>query len=325
MRLSGLVLAAFLVISTAIWAQHTSGGGGSSSSSSSSGGGSHGGGGGSFSGGSSGGHSSGGGGGYSGGSSGGHSYGGGSGSHSSGGGNASGGGHSYGGTHNSGTTFHGSTNVHGTSMRAPNSIDSLRSGGRAPVSDLRYSPRGLNIAPQLRVAPPEKRTFFSYLRHLFRRPEQKLSSKPTLVRPICFRGLCTPCPAGQARGGGCSAPVIPVQQHYSCPYLGLWNGTCIGQVQLSDNCAGLRFALQQQLLRMQQAESMMQGNCQGGASQECAETTAGWNSQVSLYRALQSRYRSCMGQTSMLDPFGGMMMAGYGSGLLFDPLFDGIY
>lgn len=311
MRLSGLLLTAFLLISPVIWAQHSSTSSSGSSGSSSSGGGSHGGGGGgsTYPGGSSGGsHSSGGGS-----SGGGHSYGG-------GGGHSSGGASSYGGSHSSGgaSISHGS-NVRGTALHGTNSIETSRPTGREPVSNLRYSPRGLNIAPQLRVAPPEKRTFFSFIRHPFHRPQPRLKPEIGIIhRPICFRGLCPVCPPGQARVGGCSGAVIPVQRNDSCSYQGLWNGRCAWQVQFADDCGGLRFALQRQLQRMQEAEAAMQGNCQAGANQECSETTAGWNSESSLYRALQSRYRSCLAQSAFGYGFGG---ATYGlqSDLLIEP------
>lgn len=322
MRLSGLFLAVFLLIPSVIWTQHTSSAassGGGSSSSASSGGGSHGGGGGggsTNSGGSSGGHS------YGGGSSGGgHSYGG-------GGGHSSGVAPSYTGSHNSGggSISHGS-NVRGTALRGTNSIETSRPTGRDAGSNLRYSPRGLNIAPQLRVAPPEKRTFFSFIRHPFHRPPQRPKPEIGIVpRPICFRGLCHVCPPGQARAGGCSGgAVIPVQTNYSCSYQGIWNGSCAWQVQFADGCSGLRFALQRQLQRMQDAEAAMQGNCQASATQECSETTAGWNSESSLYRALQSRYRSCLAQSAFGYGFNGFMTFGLQSDLLVEPFGLGLY
>lgn len=285
MRLSGLFLAVFVSLSAVIWAQHSSGGGGGSSSASS-GGGSHGGGGG--------------GSGYSGGS------------------------HSSGGGHTSGTTSttH-SSNARGGAPNFSNSIESYRYGSRGSSLNLRHSPGELNIAPQLKPVPPEKRSFFSFVRHPFHRPNPKLRTAVP-VRPICFRGLCGVCPAGPARAGGCSTPVIPTPQRYGCSYQGLWDGRCIGQTQLFGGCDGLRFGLEQQLHRMQSAESQMQVNCRGGATQECSETTAARNSEVNLYRALQSKYRSCLAGTSFMGyPQGGYTLSGYGSGLLFEPLAPG--
>jgi len=278
MRLSGLSVAAILLISIAVWAQHSSGGGGGSSAGGASGGGSHGGGGGSSS---------------SAGSAGGHSSGG------------SGGGHSSGGTVS-----------HGSSFRGANSIVTGRSGGQDAARNLRYPLAGLNLAAQIRPAPPEKRSFFSILRHPFHRPEPKAPVKEDIVLPACVRGYCRPCPAG-ARN--CSAPVIPVQRRRGCWSQGVWNEACQWQTQLVDRCSGLRFALDQQFARMQAAESAMQNSCGGGA-RGCSDTTAAWNSQAGLYRALQARYRSCLAKTDNVYPFGGHLIVGYGAGLRFEPL-----
>jgi hypothetical protein len=294
MRLSGLLLLAVLLNSSKVWAQHPSGGG-SSGGAASSNAGSHGGGGGSS---------------YSGGSSGGHSYSGGSAGHSNSGSS---------GTHGwNGSSSHGS-GVGGTSARG--TILFSRSHPEAAFnSNLRHSPRELNLAPQLRPAPPERRSFGTFLRHPFRKPEPKTKAVANIVRPFCFRGHCPVCPGGQMRGGGCAAPVIPTSQRNGCSYQNLWNGnTCLGQIYFANDCGGLRMALEQQLERMRQAESMMQGDCEG-AGQECSESTAGWNSQTSLYRALQSRYRSCLAQSASVFPFGGYMIRGFGSDLFFEPL-----
>jgi hypothetical protein len=280
MRLSGFSLAAILLISPAVWAQHSSGGGGGGGSSAggASAGGSHGGGGGSsFSGGSSGGHSSGG----------------------------SGGGHSSGGAASRGSSFRGTS-----------SIVTGRSGGTKAAADLRYPLHGLNLAAEVRPAPVEKRSFFSILRHPFHRPERKAPVEASIVLPACVRGRCRPCPAG-ARN--CSASVIPVQSRRGCWSQGVWNGIC-RQTQPLDGCSGLRFALDQQLRRMQAAESTMQNGCSGGATPGCSETTADWDSQASLYRALQAKYRSCLAQPANVYPFGGHLIVGYGAGLRFEPL-----
>jgi hypothetical protein len=284
MRLSGLSLAAILLISSAVWAQHSSGGGGGSSGGGASAGGSHGGGGGSsVSAGSSGGHSSGG----------------------SGSGRSSGGAVSQ------------SSSGRGTSARGTNSIVTGRWGGQEAAANLRYPPHGLNLAAEVRAAPPEKRSFFSLLRHPFHRPERNPPAKATFVLPGCVRGHCRPCPAGTR---SCSAPVIPVERRRGCWSQGLWNGNCPWQTGLLDDCGGLRFALDQQLRRMQAAESTMQNSCSGAATQACSETTAAWSSQSGLYRALQARYRSCLAGTANVYPFGGHMIVGYGGGLLFEPL-----
>ena len=283
MRLSGLSLVAILLISSAVWAQHSSGGGGGSSGGGASGGGSHGSGGSSVSGGSSGGHSSGG----------------------SGSGRSSGGAVSR------------SSSLRGGNARGTNSIVTGSGGAQEAAATLRYPPHGLNLAAEVRPAPPEKRSFFSLLRHPFHRLERTPPVKATFVLPACVRGQCRPCPAGTR---SCSAPVIPVQRRRGCWSQGLWNGNCQWQTELLDNCGGLRFALDQQLRRMQAAESTMQNSCSGAATQGCSETIAAWSSQSGLYRALQAKYRSCLAGTANVYPFGGHMIVGYGGGLQFEPL-----
>jgi hypothetical protein len=71
---------------------------------------------------------------------------------------------------------------------------------------------------------------------------------------------------------------------------------------------------------MQTAESAMQNACSGAATQGCSGSTAAWNSQASLYQALQAKYRSCLAQNANVYPFGGHLMGGSGAGLLFEPL-----
>src|SRR5215469_7805574 len=266
MRLSGLSLAVLLT-SSILFAQHSSGGGsssgssgGSSSSSGSSGGSSHGGysGGSSYSGGNSGGgHSSGGGYSSSGGSS--HS---GSSSHSSAGGHSSGGGNSSGGAHASssghvsggasvskGSISHGKTE-HGSAL-----LSSSRTGSENSSSKMTRPIREPKSGVSERAVVPEKRGFFSFLRHPFRKPQPKLvETKPALYlpRPICPKGRCTlACPVGQDRSGGaCTTPVIPVctaglgwntpcgyNRDYHCPLGELWNGTsCVYGAHFLDSC-----------------------------------------------------------------------------------------
>jgi hypothetical protein len=257
-------------------------------------------------------HSSGGGGGSSaGGASGGGSHAGGGGSSLSGG---SSGGHGSGGSgggHSSGGTVSHGSSSRGTSFGGTNSIVT---GREAAPNHLLH---GLNLAAELRPAPEEKRGFFSILRHPFHRPERKAPVEANIVLPACVRGQCRPCPAG-ARN--CSAPVFPLQSRRGCWSRGLWNGTCQWQTGLLDECGGLRLALDQQLHHMQAAESTMQNSCSGGATAGCSETSAAWNSQAGLYRALQARYRSCLAGTANVYPFGGHMIVGQGGGLLFEPL-----
>jgi len=213
MRLSGSSLAAILVLSSIVFAQHSTGSGSSGgSSSSSSGGGSHSS--------SSSGSGNSGGSSYSG-SSGGH----GSGGSSSGGSNHSGGGHSSassGGSYNSGASRSGGG--HGTGVvrgdgpsRSAGSDAVLRApavSGAASHPGVERDSNGvkmsrtdtslLNVARpahesrenvQVRNVQPEKRSFISFLRHPVRKPAMK---DPEAMRgPLCFKGRCPVSPPTQ--------------------------------------------------------------------------------------------------------------------------------
>lgn len=253
MRLSTLSLAAILVFTSATFAQHSSGSG-SSSGSSSSGGGSH---------------SS------SAGSSGGSSYSGGS-SHAS----ASGG-------HNPGSTAH-STSSHGSNSSASAHTSGEKSKWNpAHTNDLRWA-REPNLRTPTRMATPEKRTFFSRLRHVFRHP------RPELRRPVCFRGPCLACPIRQGtHGGGCAAPAFQFERN-PCPVRELWSGgACLLQVHFLDDCSALLMALRQEEMRMRAADSAQQSACGAGPTQECSGTTSTFHSEQGLYRSLQARYEQC--------------------------------
>ena len=196
MRLSGLSLTVVLLFASFALAQHSSGGSSSSGSSSSgsSGGGSH---------------SS---------SSGGSSYSGGS--HSSGGGSS----YSGGGSSHSSTSSHGSGIVHpsggvsvssGSGSHSKNehgsSLVNSRNGIESSPSKVRPIHEPKSGVPQ-RAVVPEKRSFFTFLRHPFRKPPPKVVALPALYlpRPVCRKGKCAPaCPVGQVSSGGvCSTPAV---------------------------------------------------------------------------------------------------------------------
>jgi hypothetical protein len=311
MRLSGLSLTAVLLFASFTLAQHSSGGSSSnaSSSSGSSGGGSH--------------SSSSGGSSYSGGSSGGssHSSGGGS-SYSGGGSHSSGGGHSAGGGSSS-TGNHGSSSVHpsggmsvssGSSSHGKNdngsSLVNSRNGMDSSPSKLRPIHEPKSGIPQ-RAVVPEKRSFFTFLRHPFRRPQPKVEAKPTLYlpRPICPKGHCAPaCPVGQVRKGGvCSTPAVQVcvagqTWNHSCSdecsHGEIWNGgACLSHTRFLDSCFGQRTTLERQAQRVQAAETARRNACANGPAQECSEATGTWQSEENLRRNLLARYQQCQTQS----------------------------
>lgn len=312
MRLSSLCIAAVLLLSVVTFAQHSSGGGsgGSSSSGSSSGGG--GGGGGSHGGGSSGGSSS------SGGSGGGHSSGGSASSSSS---------HSSGGS--SSHTSSGHSSIATPSSTHPGANNSRPVSNTHPSNTYTNNERSVReptIGAGVRTEMPEKRSFFSFLRHPFRRPEPNPppKTKPVtdLRRPVCLRGPCSLCPPGQAHAGGCGGAFYIRHHHTHCTSGEIWNGgECLLQTQFLDSCNGLRMAMRRQQQRMQAAESSRQSACAAGSSQICIDSMSSAQSETALYNTLQERYQRCM-QRSASYPFAGLAGFGYGgysAGRLFEP------
>ena len=325
MRLSSLCVAAVLLLSVVTFAQHSSGGGGSSGGGSSSGGG-----------------------GSPGGSSGGSSS-----SASSGGGHSSAGSGSSSSPHSSSGS--GSSSSAHTSGGVASHASSVHSPGSAPTSSrsiVSDSPtnhvqnnhvqnnhvqndhvqnnvrsiREPNTGIQGKTQISEKRSFFSFLRHPFRRPEPNPppKTKPVadLRRPVCFRGPCTLCPNGQASiGGGCAAAAVVNHTHNSCTFGQIWSGgACLLQTQFLDDCAALRMTMQRQEQRMRAAESQQQSACAAGSSQFCLDSTSAVQSEAGLYQALQARYQRCMQHSIGTYPFVGFGYGGYPTGLLFEPL-----
>jgi hypothetical protein len=293
MRLSGLSLAAVLLFASFTLAQHSSGGSssGGSSSGGSSGGGSH--------------SSSSGGSSYSGGGS--HSSGGG---HSAGDGSSSTGHHGSGSVHpsggvsvSSGSGSHGK-NEHGTSL-----VNS-RNGMETSPSKVRpiHEPKS---GVSQRAVVPEKRSFFSFLRHPFRKPQPKVVAQPALYlpRPICPKGHCAPaCPVGQVRSGGvCSTPAVQLcvagqtwnhSCHDQCSLGEIWNGgSCLYHTRFLDNCFAQRTAMQRQAQRVQAAEAARRNACANGPAQECSDATSTWQTEENLRRNLLARYQQCQTQS----------------------------
>ncbi len=314
MRHSSLCLAAVFLLSSLMLAQRSSS---SSSSSGSGGGGSHSS--------SSGASSS-----SSGSSGGGHSYGGGSsggsyspstGSHSS-----AGGGHSSsGGSHVSAGGSSGPRGgAHGTSTRASESFAT----SHHQQSDIRNGAIHGNREPrmnwQAHPAPPERRGFFSFLRHPFRHPDRKGPPTGDLRHPVCLRGPCQVCPNGQVgTKGGCVAVAIQQQQRDYCSTLGVWNGSCTLQTSFLPDCSAIRMAMQNQAQRVQSAVALEQSTCAAGPSPACANASNARLSEQNLYRALQARYQQCVRQAIGTYPFGGYANYGYGSRFLVDrPMFE---
>jgi len=332
MRLSGLSLTAVLLFASFTLAQHSSGGSssGGSSSSGSSGGGSH--------------SSSSGGSSYSGSSGGGsHSSGGGS-SYSGGGGHSSGGGHSASGG-SSATGNHGSSSVHpsgavsassGSGSHGKNergsSLVNSRNGMESSPSKVRPIHEPKSGVPQ-RAVVPEKRSFFTFLRHPFRKPPPKVVARPALYlpKPVCPKGKCAPaCPVGQVSSRGvCSTPAVQLcvagqtwnrSCYDQCSVGEIWNGSsCLYHTRFLDSCFAHRTALERQAQRVQAAEAARRNACANGPAQECSEATSTWQGEENLRRNLLARYQQCQSQ-SMSTYSAQYRLSPYDSTLWFDSL-----
>ena len=182
-----------------------------------------------------------------------------------------------------------------------------------------------NAGARGKTEPPEKKGFFSFLRHPFRKPEPKPEPKTKLAadlrRPVCLKGPCPVCPTGQARvGGGCTGTVVVNNTRRYCSSGEIWNGgACLQQTRFLDDCAGLRMTMLQQAQRTQSAESERQNSCAAGQTQSCTDLTNAAQSESGLYRTLQERYRMCMQGSMAGYPFG-FGFRGYSAGLSFEPM-----
>jgi len=216
----------------------------------------------------------------------------------------------------------------GSSSSGGSASHSARSGSSASHSS--HQPSGSIAAPAIRepgVArvplQPEKRAFFSFLRHPFKKPQPK--TEADLQRGICSKkGPCPVCPAGQTAGknGAC----VPLPQLLLCRTGEYWNnGGCVGFVTFLANC---RFDPDGELMaarkRMQAAKRSMEALCsQDPAGHECSEENVVYQSAVDLYRQRQKShvraYEECQPSWVFFSPFG----LSYGPLVLFSAL--GLY
>lgn len=293
-----LALAIILLLSPNTFAQHSGGGSAGGSS-----GGSHGG--------SSGGSSSSG-------SSGSHSSGGGSSSHSSSGHSATG--------HSSSA---GSASPHSGTSHSSSSHSSASHSGTSHSNTAR-SIHEPSKGMQGKTETSHKHGFFSFLRHHVPKPEPKPTKpKPEpkepvaeLRRPICFRGPCPVCPAGQVHGrNGCGGNVIQNQIERRCQAGEVWtNGGCFQETWYQDECDGLRMMMEQQAQRMQAAEQDRQIYCALGPWQQCSDSTISAASEAGFYRELQNRYQACQRRSPTPLPHSSFRVPDHSAGFSFDPL-----
>jgi hypothetical protein len=291
MRLSSVVVAVVFLFSSAVFAQHSSGGGGGSSGGSS-GGGSHA---------SSGGSSSG------------------SSSHASSSGGSPGSGSSHSASSRSSAGSSGSSSAH-NSVRNPAPSSH---GSSAAAKGSRSNASSHSAAAK--TAQPGKRSFFSFLRHPFRRseakptesdlrapvckgkdckePAPKLPETATLVesdlrRPVC-KGKACACPPGevQEKNGGCiSAPannsacaagqVCGVSAH-QCSANTYWNGTsCV--VRQAD-CATINARAASLANEVRAAKTQIESACSNNSpAPECSSVKQNYDGAVERYRMLMN-------------------------------------
>src|SRR5579864_1425019 len=311
MKLSRLILASILFISPALLAQHSSGGGSSSGGSSS--------------------HSS-----SSSGSSS-HASSSANSSHSS----SSAGSHSASSHASAGSS--GSTGspiskseLHNSRGRAAESVSKVppsRSGSESSGSDAERTihepvtgrvPIKENELSTAKTTQPEKRGFFSFFRHPFRKPEPKrkpvnhvIVKGPVPVK--CGKAPCPVCPPGQSAGknGKCAAPPPPTNiASTGCQPPESWNGVArVASTRCrpgaywngamctnTAECAAFsgRAAILANELRGMRAQ--MQSACSNNSSgQECVDLTNGYEGALQRYRMLLNEAPlTC--RTSLPDP-----------------------
>ena len=251
-----------------------------------------------------------------------HSSGGGSGgggSHGSSGGSSSSG--SSGSSHSSGgSASHGSSASHGAKGHSSTS-GSASSHTHLSHSNPSHSIRQSNAAARSKTVAPGKKTFFSFLRRPFRKSEPKPKPVADLRRPICFKGPCPVCPAGQVHAGGGCVGILVTNNRNFCSHREVWNGgACLLQNPFLGDCVGLRTVLERQAQRMQAAEAARQNACSTGSSQECSDLSSTAQSEGSLYRSWQDRYNQCQQRSLRAYPFSGLGGWSNSPGLLFDRL-----
>jgi len=219
--------------------------------------------------------------------------------HSSGGGSSSSGGsHS---SYSGGGSSSGGSATHRTGSGSSASHSSHQSSGSSAAPAIRK--------PDITRVPsqPEKRTFFSFLRHPFRKPQPK--TEANLRRRICTKGPCPACPAGQVSGKNGACVAWP--QANPCRTGEYWNGG--GCVVLANFLANCRLdpdgELEAATRDMEATNRSMEAACsQDPAGHECSEENAFHQRAVDLYRQQQEShmraYEECQRRRSFVSLFG---------------------
>jgi len=218
-----------------------------------------------------------------------------------------------------GAVSHGST-AHGSNSTASSHSSADHRKASSLHSNEQRSIRESTLRNPTRTEPPQKRTFFSFLRHPFRRPPAKPIAN--LRRPACFRGHCAAgCPIGQVVAGGVCVAARVRFEHNACSPFKVWSGgACLQETRFLDDCSALRRSVEQQQTRMRTAESARQNACSSGSAQECSDASSAFSSEENLYRTFQARYQQCQQHSLRGYLFPGHNRSGFGAGLMFDPM-----
>jgi hypothetical protein len=173
-----------------------------------------------------------------------------------------------------------------------------------------------NAGAQGKTEPSEKKSFFSFLRHPFRKPSPKPEPATKVVSNL-RRWICV---SGQA-GGRCTGRANANGTRAYCQ-AGEFSsgGDCLLQTRFMDNCFAQRRVMEQQARRMQAAESAQQNACASGSTQDCSNLNGTAQSEANLYRTLQDQYQTCRRRSQAAYSFTGFGFSSYSSRLLFDPL-----
>ncbi len=159
------------------------------------------------------------------------------GQHTSGAGGSSSGGSSSGASHSS---YSGGSSSSASSHSSSSSASHIASTGAAAS---RLSPSA-KLPSTKENAAPEKKGFFSSLRHPFRKPVQRAEFR----RPVrCLKEPCAVCPPGESRNGNGACVVA----NNGCAAGQSWNGFACGTQYWFNDCRALadQLAAERQQIR----------------------------------------------------------------------------
>ena len=195
------------------------------------------------------------------------------------------------------TTVQGPHSSGEPALREPNG----QSNRKGPGETAKMSPPSTAKLPAPKSPPtaarpaPEKKGFFSFLRHPFRRKPPRTAVLP---RPTpCKKEPCKiSCPPGESRNGKgvCAAPVVASNQ---CEPGQIWNGaacaatgeTCpAGQIRVGvcrTDCTGRTAGSESWIMRLRSARQQRDEACrQDRNGPECREAEASYDIRLNEYK-----------------------------------------